>query len=254
MSKVFIDDAGMRHVFPDDATDAEIDEATRPPAAAPAARRGASARGPIPYDVATSALRATSPSIPIPPLSSFSTLGGLAGGAGGAALGLATGPAAPWAVPTFGASGAVVGGSIGEGIRERLSGQRLNMGRVAQEGKKQGLAQVAGMGLGRLGSAIGPMAKGAQAMMESPVARAASRVGRLGLPVGGALSHGIPGALAGAVLPYVGREAMKIATSPATEALLKSPAFQRLARQSPRLARQLWEQMSAPAEPDATQP
>jgi hypothetical protein len=201
----------------------------------------ATPRGPIPYDVVRSAFKATSPSITIPPLSSFSALGGIAGGLAGLPIGQPI-------------TGAMIGGGIGRAGELGLSGQPISLRAVARSGAEQGAYQAMGMGIGKLASSIGPMAKGTAAMMRNPAARAVSHVGRLGLPVGGALSHGIPGALAGAALPYLGRGAMKIATSPITEALLNSPAFQRLARQSPRLARELWDQMMGPAAPDATAP
>jgi len=173
-------------------------------------------------------------------------LGAAGGLAAGTVGGIFTGPGG---VPAA-MEGALYAGMIGKKLEHTITGEPLSLGGTLAEGGKQAAFEMAGLPF----RAIGPMAKGAQAMMESPAARAASRVGRLGLPVGGALSHGIPGALAGAALPYAGRAAMKIATSPATEALLRSPAFQRLARQSPRLARELWAQMNTPAEPDASQP
>jgi hypothetical protein len=178
---------------------------------------------------------------------SLPTVLGAAGGLTAGTLGgIFTGPGG---IPA-GMEGALYGGMIGKKLEHTITGEPLSIGGTLAEGGKQ-----AALELGQLPfRAVVPMAKGAQAMMRSPVGRAVSRAGRAGLPIGGAVSHGVPGALAGAALPYLGRGAMRIATSPATEALLKSSAFQRLARQSPRLARELWAQMNTPAEPDASQP
>jgi len=181
------------------------------------------------------------------------TIGGTLGGIGGGLLGLAAGPAAPAAVPVGGVSGAVVGGSLGERARQLMRREPLDMDRVGKEGAFQGGYQVLGGAIGRgigLGArAMGPMAQRAAAMMANPVVR---KIGRYGLPIGGAVSHGIPGAVAGAVIPFAGKAAMNVAMNPRTEALLTSQAFQRLARVSPRAAAELYRQMVSTEEPDAT--
>jgi hypothetical protein len=180
-------------------------------------------------------------------------IGGTLGGIGGNLVGLAAGPGAPAAVPVGGISGAVVGGSIGERARQLMRRESFDMNRVAKEGAVQGgyqaIGGAIGHGIGMGARAVGPMAERAAAMMANPVAQ---RLGRYGLPLGGAMSHGIPGAIAGAAIPFAGKAAMNVAMSPRTEALLTSTAFQRFAKSSPRAAAELYKQMVSTEEPDAT--
>lgn len=182
---------------------------------------------------------------------------GFLGGIGGGAMGLAMGPAAPLAVPAGRVSGSMVAGAAGQGIEDALLGRPVSMERMALEGGRQGSYEVLGAGFGRLagaaGRGIGPIASKVARMGRNPIARELSRASRLGLPLGGALTHGVPGALAGVALPLAGRAALRVAMSPKTEAFLASRAFRLFVRQHPRAAAQLYQQMVLTEQPDATQ-
>jgi hypothetical protein len=156
-----------------------------------------------------------------------------------------------------GVPGAIAGGALGRGAEDVLTERPTSFGRMAQEGARQGAWQVAGTGLGVLagvaGREIGPLASKVARMGRNPIIRELSRTSRLGLPLGGALTHGIPGAMAGIALPLAGRAAMGVAMSPKTAAFLGSEAFRTFARQSPRAAAELYRQLVLTEQPDATQ-
>lgn len=159
------------------------------------------------------------------------------------------------ALPALGgAAGGYIGGVPGagllataaEGSRQIMEGQGLpgqpplDFAGMRKRGEEQAIAQLVGTGLstgGRVAAeAVGPMATRAAKIMSNRTMRRAMETA---LPFGGYASHGIPGALAGAAIPYMGRAALKAAASPKTAAFLSSPAFLEFARQSPRAAAEL---------------
>ncbi|HSE46914.1 MAG TPA: hypothetical protein VLA89_16465 [Gemmatimonadales bacterium] len=148
----------------------------------------------------------------------------------------------------FGIPGAAVGGGIGEVARQAGMGEPINPSRAVTEGGKQAAFQGIGTAVGALGIGAGPIAGRLAGWMNRPLVRKGMKM----LPIGGALSHGIPGAVAGAAIPIAGRAALRFATSPRTAAFLSSPAFQEFARQSPRAAVELYQQMVLTEQPDAT--
>lgn len=157
----------------------------------------------------------------------------------------------------MGVPGAALYGGAMETLRRSLRGLPLDPKAAAIEGAKQGALQLGGAVLGTgaalASKTVGPAARMAEAALANPIARRVSRMGRYGLPIGGALRGGIPGAMAGMALPVAGRAALKVALSPRTEALLGSMAFRTLARHAPQAAAQIYQQAVLSEQADATQ-
>lgn len=151
-----------------------------------------------------------------------------------------------------GPGGAAIGGTLGETARQALLEEQIDPGRIAGEGAFQGGLGLVGSGLGSLARMasrtrglapwVEPTALVTAKRPPAPPSKMASMAGnalRMGLPIGGYASGGIPGALVGAALPQAGRVALRAVTHPRTAALLASPAFQQIAKQSPRAAGEL---------------
>lgn len=151
-----------------------------------------------------------------------------------------------------GIPGALAGGTLGEGVRQVGMGEPLDPGRAIREGGWQGAYQMMGGAIGKGAASLGPAAVKAANLMKNPIARRVAGAARVGIPIGGYASGGIPGALTGAALPYAGRAAMRVAMSPRTAAFLSSRAFQAFARQNPRGAAELYQQLVLTEQPDAT--
>jgi len=177
------------------------------------------------------------------------SVGGFAGGVGGGLAGAAATPYLGFSGAIPGAiAGAGAGGALGEVGKRAVLNQPMDPRAIMTRGAIEGGAQAAGGLLaGGVGLAGRLAARRAVSLAEKP---AKSRF--LGPLAGGLLgqSHGnaIPGAIAG-----VAAEA--VINSPAVNAklgkLLASPKFQRAARQSPRAAAAMVQQILLSAEPDA---
>lgn len=141
-----------------------------------------------------------------------------------------------------GVPGATAAATLGEAGNQIMEGRGLapqpplDFRTMSKRGLEQGAYQLAGTAIGAGAGLVGPTARGTEKVLGNRFARRAIETA---LPFGGYASHGIPGALAGATLPYVGRAALRMAANPRTTAILNSPAFQEFARQSPRAAAEL---------------
>jgi len=174
------------------------------------------------------------------------SVGGFVGGAAGTVLGIPGGPPGMFA---GGVGGAALGGSAGEIIRRGIENRPMDPMAIGLTGAGEGAWQVLGGGLAKGAAKVSPfLARRAAALAAAPKGGFLSG-GILGGLLGQATGHGVaPAAIGGAVLKGASDSPM---VNAALAKLLASMAFQRAARQSPRVAAAMVQQVLS-AEPDQT--
>ena len=155
---------------------------------------------------------------------------------------------------TGGIPGAALYGAAGESMKRAVRRMPMDPKAIALAGGKQAAYEAGGAALG-VGAALASKgvaagSKAAEAALANPFVRRALRRGGGLLPLGGGLTHGIPGMLAGAALPLAVRGAIRM--GPKAAELIGSDAFIELARHAPSAAARLYRKTALAEQADAT--